>query len=104
MLVRNDLSVIIDKLNIYIFLGGVGCAATQLARTIKDVQVFGTGSKRKEQQAKENGVDMFYSNESFKAEIVKDKFDLIIANEVGSTFTFLQNILNPLGRIVLTGK
>lgn len=75
-----------------------------MARTVKDVQIFGTGSAGKEEQAKENGVDVFYTNESLKAETMREKFDLIIANEVGSTFTFLQNILNPLGRIVLTGK
>ncbi|XP_018561273.1 synaptic vesicle membrane protein VAT-1 homolog [Anoplophora glabripennis] len=92
-----------EKVLIMSCAGGVGCAATQLARTIKDVKIFGIGSQGKEQQAKENGVDIFYSNESFKAEIIKEKFDLIIANEIGPTFTYLQNILNPLGRIVLTG-
>lgn len=37
--------------------GGVGWAATQLAKTIPDVTVFGTASAHKHDAIQENGVD-----------------------------------------------
>ncbi|KAJ8978998.1 hypothetical protein NQ317_015714 [Molorchus minor] len=83
--------------------GGVGCAATQLAKTIEGVQIFGTGSKQKEEEAKGNGVDVFYAYDTFQSEAAKNKFDIIVTNQTGPILTFLQGILNPLGRIVITG-
>ncbi|KAJ8930243.1 hypothetical protein NQ314_016971 [Rhamnusium bicolor] len=82
---------------------GVGCAATQLAKTVKDVKIFGTGSRQKESEAKINGVDVFYPNEDFQIKVENGKFDIIITNETGPKFTFLQNHLSPLGRIILIG-
>ncbi|CAH1116260.1 unnamed protein product [Phaedon cochleariae] len=82
--------------------GGVGSAATQIAKTIKGVTVFGTGSISKKQDALKNGVDTFIPNESFE-ELQMQKFDLILTNEAGNTFNFLQELLNPLGNIVIIG-
>lgn len=83
--------------------GGVGSAAVQISKTINGVKVFGTGSKIKETFAKENGVDTFYCIETFSDEVQDQKFDLIISNESGAMFTFLQSLLKPLGRIILLG-
>ncbi|KAG5894467.1 hypothetical protein JTB14_032496 [Gonioctena quinquepunctata] len=93
-----------EKVLILSCAGGVGSAATQIAKgLIEDVAVFGVGSKIKENFAIENGVDVFFSNETFNDEVKSHRFDLILTNEAGSTFSFLQDLLSPLGRIILIG-
>lgn len=87
--------------------GGVGCAATQLAKTIKGVKVVGSASQTKEEAAKANGVDnvVNYDNlENQVRSIYPEGLDLIIDNQAGKTFQTLQNLLKPLGRITLIGK
>lgn len=86
--------------------GGVGCAATQLAKTIPNVKVIGTTSKNKENSVKENGVDVVINYDNFEETIKNvcpDGFDLIIENQAGRAFGFLQNSLRQFGRIILTG-
>ncbi|KAJ8943091.1 hypothetical protein NQ318_009165 [Aromia moschata] len=92
-----------EKVLILSCAGGVGCAATQLAKTVENVQIFGTGSAEKEEEAKKNGVDVFYVRETYQQSIGEQKFDLIITNEAGTSFTFLQKTLNPLGRLIIIG-
>lgn len=84
-------------------LGGVGIAAVQLARTRKDVTIYGTGSANKEDDALLQGVDVFFSNESLVNQIKHQKYDLILTNKAGPIYGLLQNQLNPLGRIILIG-
>ena len=42
---------------LYFALGGVGWAATQLAKTVSDVTIFGTASSHKHELITQNGVD-----------------------------------------------
>jgi len=86
--------------------GGVGCAATQLAKTVEGVKVIGTTSKGKEEVVKSNGVDhvLEYDNlEEQLKNVCPGGIDVIVDNQAGRTFTSLQNLLNPLGKIILTG-
>ncbi|XP_044252656.1 synaptic vesicle membrane protein VAT-1 homolog isoform X2 [Tribolium madens] len=87
--------------------GGVGWAATQLAKTITGVTVVGTTAPFKHPQVKENGVDVTLTlDENFQKEITKEcpqGFDLILSNYAGPLYGFLQTLLKPLGRIVLIG-
>lgn len=85
------------------FLGGVGVAAVQLARTKNNIKIFGTGSENKKDSAYLQGVDVFINNDSIETEVKKYKFDVIVANRAGPLFTIFQNQLKPLGRIVITG-
>lgn len=86
--------------------GGVGCAATQLAKTVEGVTVFGTASKTKEEAVKANGVNHLLVYEDLEKQlkdVAPEGLDLIIDNQAGKAFATLQNLLKPLGRIVLTG-
>lgn len=86
--------------------GGVGCAATQLAKTVSGVKVVGTATKTKEEAAIANGVNYVLSYEDLEKnvkDVCPEGFDLIIDNQAGKTFNALQNSLKHLGRIVLTG-
>lgn len=54
-------------------VGGVGWAATQIANSVEDVQIFGTASSTKHDLIKENGVTyaIDYQKEDFVEEILK---------------------------------
>ncbi|CAH0564081.1 unnamed protein product [Brassicogethes aeneus] len=79
--------------------GGLGWAATQLSKTVKGVKIIGTGSDFKAKFAMENGVDIFID----KNNVGEYKYDLILCTESGPILETLQNLLNPLGRIVMLG-
>nr|XP_022916525.1 synaptic vesicle membrane protein VAT-1 homolog [Onthophagus taurus] len=85
--------------------GGFGCAATQLARTVKNVTIYGTVSKGKEQEVQQNGVNFVYNNESdYLNEAKKDcpeGFDLILDNESGSWLNEGCKVLKFFGKIVV---
>lgn len=82
--------------------GGVGWAATQLAKTVENVTVYGTASKGKESSAKDNGVEFVFNyNDDIES---KGGFDVIVANESGKALEKLQKLLKPLGRLVVLGK
>ncbi|KAF2897023.1 hypothetical protein ILUMI_09139 [Ignelater luminosus] len=86
--------------------GGVGCAATQLSKTIEGVKVVGSASQTKEEAAKANGVDNVVSYDNLENQIQSiypEGLDLIIDNQAGKSFQSLQNLLKPLGRIALIG-
>lgn len=90
--------------NKHFIIGGVGIAATQISKTIEGVEVYGMGSESKKEKAIELGVDTYFSNENFKAEVGGERFDVIIANQSGDLFNYLQDLLKPLGRIIILGK
>lgn len=54
-------------------VGGVGWAATQIAKSVENVTVFGTASSTKHNLIKENGVTytIDYQKEDFVEEILK---------------------------------
>lgn len=56
-----------------LIVGGVGWAATQIANSVEDVQIFGTASSTKHDLIKENGVTnaIDYQKEDFVEEILK---------------------------------
>ncbi|KAK4874745.1 hypothetical protein RN001_014105 [Aquatica leii] len=87
--------------------GGVGCAATQLAKTLEGVTVIGTASLHKKDRVIANGVDHVLSHDNLQEQIESvcpNGFDLIIDNQAGNVFTLLQNKLKQLGKIVLIGE
>ncbi|RZC35906.1 synaptic vesicle membrane protein VAT-1 -like [Asbolus verrucosus] len=87
--------------------GGVGWAATQLAKTVEGVKIYGTTSSDKHAEVKTNGVDVALTiTETFQKDVQEacpEGFDFILSNQSGPIFTFLQTLLKPLGRIVLIG-
>lgn len=54
-----------------VLTGGVGWAATQLAKTVPGVTVFGTASQYKHQAIKKNGVDFPISYDQVR-QLIKD--------------------------------
>ena len=52
--------IYIKVIMICIWTGGVGSAATQLAKTVKNVTVIGVASKEKHDFTKRNGVDYVF--------------------------------------------
>lgn len=94
------------KLNL---LGGVGIAATQLAKTLKQdkgkVTIIGIVSEGKEAAALNIGVDFVLNHNNYIEEIKKiapKGVDLILENET-TTYADDAKLLRPLGRIVLLG-
>ncbi|MPC84144.1 Synaptic vesicle membrane protein VAT-1 [Portunus trituberculatus] len=87
--------------------GGVGWAATQLAKTVPRVTVFGTASQHKHQTIKENGVDFpIHYEQDYEIEILRQRpqgVSLVLDNLSGTDFTKSQNLLEPLGKVVLIG-
>lgn len=85
--------------------GGVGWAATQLARTVENVKIYGVVSRGKENFVKNNGVDLVFTYENLEENLDKvGGFDLIIINQAGLEIKKYQQKLNPLGRLILLGK
>jgi NADPH:quinone reductase-like Zn-dependent oxidoreductase len=87
--------------------GGVGWAATQLARSAGAVTIFGTCSPEKHEAVRENGVTHPLMYDGYEQELLKhcpDGVDIIMDNMASSAFTVNQRLLKPLGRIVLIGK
>jgi NADPH:quinone reductase-like Zn-dependent oxidoreductase len=87
--------------------GGVGWAATQLARSAGAVTIFGTCSPEKHEAVRENGVTHPLTYDGYEQELLKhspDGVDIIIDNMASSAFTINQRLLKPLGRIVIIGE
>ncbi|XP_037793038.1 synaptic vesicle membrane protein VAT-1 homolog [Penaeus monodon] len=87
--------------------GGVGWAATQLAKTIPDVTVFGTASAHKHDAIQENGVDYaIHHAQDYGREVLNVRpqgVSIVLDNLAGAEFTTSQNLLEPLGKVVLIG-
>lgn len=110
MLVRLDTSKQFKNYNNYCPEGGVGWAATQLARSLDTstdkVTIIGVTSKSKEEVAKGNGVDYVLNYDNFHEELKKiapKGVDLFINNETTTYETDCKH-LKPLGRVVILGK
>jgi NADPH:quinone reductase-like Zn-dependent oxidoreductase len=85
----------------------VGWAATQLARSVGAVTIFGTCSPEKHDAVRENGVTHPLIYDGYEQELLKYSpggVDIIIDNMSSSAFTTNQRLLKPLGRIVVTGE
>lgn len=85
----------------------MGWAATQLARSVGAVTIFGTCSREKHDAVRENGVTHPLVYDGYEQELLKhspDGVDIIIDNMACSAFSTNQCLLKPLGRIVVTGE
>ncbi|KJE96624.1 Vat1 protein [Capsaspora owczarzaki ATCC 30864] len=98
-----------QSLLVHMAAGGVGIAATQLARTVPNVRIFGTASAAKHQVVKENGVDVpiDYRTTDY-APIVQQEtnnkgVDLILDPLGSEHFMKGYNLLAPLGRQISYG-
>ncbi|GBM52728.1 Synaptic vesicle membrane protein VAT-1 [Araneus ventricosus] len=88
--------------------GGVGWAATQIARSVGNVTIFGTASSSKHQLIKENGVThaIDYQNSDFVDDVLKIAprgVDIILDCLSGNDFVRAQKCLKSMGRIVHIG-
>ncbi|XP_068217281.1 synaptic vesicle membrane protein VAT-1 homolog [Palaemon carinicauda] len=87
--------------------GGVGWAATQLAKTVSNVTVFGTASPHKHELIRQNGVDYPISHDERYSDIVrehrKEGVSIVLDSLSGADFTHSQQLLEPLGKVVLIG-
>ncbi|XP_050547833.1 synaptic vesicle membrane protein VAT-1 homolog [Daktulosphaira vitifoliae] len=95
-----------DTILIHSAAGGVGCAATQLAKTVNNVTIVGTASEFKHNKLKENGVHYTLSHENYvnqAKEITKNGFDVIIDSIGGANIEISKNLLKTCGRLVLIG-
>lgn len=94
--------------NCNFFLGGVGCAATQLAKTVTDVIIVGTASASKHKKLKENGeVSHVLHHENYVTQaknVSPQGYDLIIDSIGGPNIEISQKLLKPCGRLVIIGK
>lgn len=96
-----------DIINYNCFLGGVGCAATQLAKTLKDIVIVGTSSVSKHEQLKENGVSHVLHYEDYVTQsknIIPQGYNLIIDSIGGPNIEISQTLLKPCGRLVIIGN
>ncbi|KAB7507435.1 Synaptic vesicle membrane protein VAT-1-like protein [Armadillidium nasatum] len=87
--------------------GGVGWAATQIAKLYENVIVFGVASEYKHSEIKSNGVDYAFTYEQdIKSEIKRicpEGISIVLQSMVGESFHKNQELLAPLGKIILIG-
>uniref|UniRef100_A0A3Q4BYD9 Enoyl reductase (ER) domain-containing protein n=1 Tax=Mola mola TaxID=94237 RepID=A0A3Q4BYD9_MOLML len=88
--------------------GGVGIAATQLCKTVKDVTVFGTASASKHEAISEGGVThpIDYRTKDYVEEVRKISpkgLDIILDPLGGSDTHKAYNLLKPMGKLVTYG-
>ncbi|KAM9346503.1 synaptic vesicle membrane protein VAT-1 homolog [Symphorus nematophorus] len=88
--------------------GGVGIAATQLCKTVKDVTVFGTASASKHETISEGGVThpIDYRTKDYVEEVRKISpkgLDIILDPLGGSDTHKAYNLLKPMGKLITYG-
>ncbi|GJQ85410.1 hypothetical protein Trydic_g23841 [Trypoxylus dichotomus] len=86
--------------------GGVGSAATQIARTVKNVTIYGTASRSKAFYAEENGIDMLFSYNDVLQDLKYVEpygVDVIVENQTANTVYDNISLLKPMGRIIMIG-
>ncbi|KAM9780516.1 synaptic vesicle membrane protein VAT-1 homolog [Neosynchiropus ocellatus] len=93
---------------IHIAAGGVGTAATQLCKTVKDVTVFGTASASKHEAISQAGVThpIDYRTKDYVEEVRKISpkgLDIILDPLGGSDTHKAYNLLKPMGRLITYG-
>ncbi|CAJ0935868.1 unnamed protein product [Ranitomeya imitator] len=91
---------------IHMAAGGVGTAAIQLCKTVKDVTIFGTASASKHEALKENGVThpIDYRTSDYVDEIRKISpkgVDIVLDPLGGSDTCKGYNLLKPMGKLVI---
>ena len=97
-----------DRVLIHSAAGGVGIAATQIARNA-GAQIFGTASAAKHQAIQAQGVEhaIDYRNQDFKAEIRRltnnEGVDVILDPIGPRSFRKDYRILRPGGRLIMYG-
>ncbi|KAL7860601.1 hypothetical protein AOLI_G00169500 [Acnodon oligacanthus] len=93
---------------IHMAAGGVGIAATQLCKTVKDVTVFGTASAAKHEVISEGGVThpIDYRTRDYVEEVRKISpkgLDIVLDPLGGSDTHKGYNLLKPMGKLVSYG-
>ncbi|KAF3699896.1 Synaptic vesicle membrane protein VAT-1 -like protein [Channa argus] len=88
--------------------GGVGIAATQLCKTVKDVTVFGTASASKHETISQGGVThpIDYRTKDYVEEVRKISpkgLDIILDPLGGSDTHKAYNLLKPMGKLITYG-
>jgi len=97
-----------NRVLIHAAAGGVGIAATQVAR-IAGAEIFGTASAAKHEAIKAQGVDhpIDYRTQDFKAEIRRltngEGVDVILDPMGPTSFRKDYRILRPGGRLIMCG-
>ena len=97
-----------NRVLIHAAAGGVGIAATQIARIV-GAEIFGTASAAKHDAIKAQGVDhpIDYRNQDFKAEIRRmtngEGVDVILDPMGPTSFRKDYRILRPGGRLIMCG-
>ena len=97
-----------DRVLIHAAAGGVGIAATQLARNV-DAEIFGTASAAKHDAIRAQGVThaIDYRNDDFEAEVMRitagEGVDLIIDALGPASFRKDYRLLRSGGRMVMFG-
>ncbi|KAL6476796.1 hypothetical protein MHYP_G00152950 [Metynnis hypsauchen] len=93
---------------IHMAAGGVGIAATQLCKTVKDVTVFGTASAAKHEVISEGGVThpIDYRTRDYVDEVRKISpkgLDIVLDPLGGSDTHKGYNLLKPMGKLISYG-
>ena len=97
-----------DRLLIHAAAGGVGIAATQVARNV-DAEIFGTASPAKHEAIRAQGVahPIDYRGHDFEAEVMRitsgEGVDLVIDALGPASFRKDYRLLRPGGRLVMFG-
>jgi NADPH:quinone reductase-like Zn-dependent oxidoreductase len=90
------------------FLGGVGWAATQLAKSVPNVRVIGLASPSKHEAIRDNGVDVTIDSlnpcwdEAVKV-ACPEGVDIALDFTSGDNFKRTQHLVKDLGRAILIG-
>jgi NADPH:quinone reductase-like Zn-dependent oxidoreductase len=80
--------------------GGVGIAATQLARRFGAAEIYGTASPAKHARIRELGVDHVLDYKEASAKEALPRFDVILDPIGGRSLRTSYNLLRPGGRLV----
>lgn len=89
------------------FIGGVGCAASQLAKTVKNVVIVGTASASKHEKLLADGISHVLHHDDYASQAKNASpqgYDLIIDSIGGPNIEISQTLLNPCGRLVIIGN
>jgi NADPH:quinone reductase-like Zn-dependent oxidoreductase len=92
-----------DRVLVHSAGGGVGIAATQIAKRMDDVEVYGTASPGKHARCEELGVDHVIDYTQSGWEQGLPHFDVIMDAVGGKSFRTSYSLLRPGGRLVAFG-
>lgn len=97
-----------QRVLIYHASEGIGLAATQLAKTVPEVVVFGVAPEAQHDVIKENGVDHAIDNRApdcdrLVRETSVDGVDAVVEPALGKDTKKVFNLLKPLGTLIVCG-